>query len=84
MAAARCGEGWQKNLAVLLLIQKTAVSRTPNLTPLRPLPLPAVVVYFHSSVGAGLSHTDLFISWGEAGVTMTVAKWATAPRKSLE
>ena len=29
VAAARCGEGWQKNLAVLLLIQKTAVSRTP-------------------------------------------------------
>ena len=84
MAAARCGEGWQKNLAVLLLVQETTVSRTP-ISPLSALyPFPAVVVYFHSSVGAGLAHTDLFISWGEAGVTMTAAKWATAPRKSLE
>ena len=84
MAAARSDGGGQKNLAVLLLILKTAVSRAPNLTPLRPLPLPAVVVYFHSSVGAGLSLTDLFISWGEGGVTMTATKWATAPRKSLQ
>ena len=35
VAAARSGEGWQKNLAVLLLIQKTAVSRTP-ISPLSP------------------------------------------------
>ena len=53
VAAARCGEGWQENLAVLLLIQKTAVSRAPNLTPLRPLPSQQLSFIFTAVWGLG-------------------------------
>ena len=57
--------GLAKESGGVVVDPKDCSQSHPNLTPLRPLPLPAVVVYFHSSVGAGLSHTDLFISWAQ-------------------